>query len=515
MKEPVSRHRDTDLRGFIATRIRGLFTQPEDLTWANEVQANLFVAMMMFTAAFLVLLCFLSVLTGMFAAYRGILLSILFPLFILMLVPALICYRLRGKRVWLKLFLLGSCILAVSLLEFALTHRVILCFVFPILLSVRYYSGSLTAFTGLITSLALLLSSWISALVRVGLPDMNLVELPAGTVLETDVPAPLRDLVLSQTALDYRGLWRHALLQSYLPMFFLFLLIAFICALIAHRGRAVIVEVEKAERLTTELELAKTIQATMLPHTFPAFPERKEFDIYARTEPAKELGGDFYDFQMIGRNHLALLIADVAGKGIPAAMFMMAAKIVIQNLSKDRSHDPAKILKAVNRQIESNNPAEMFVTIWLGILEISPGQLLAANAGHEYPCVRHSGGDFSLLKDPHGLVLGAMGKTEYRSYEIQLEPGDTVFLYTDGVTEATDEEEELFGTERMLQALNQTPDAAVPRLVDNVRAAIRLFVKDAPQADDITLMALKYFGEAGRQESEESGPDVPQESAAE
>ena len=240
----------------------------------------------------------------------------------------------------------------------------------------------------------------------------------------------------------------------------------------------------------------------MIPNTFPAYPERKEFDLYARTEPAKELGGDFYDFQMIDKDHLALIIADVAGKGIPAAMFMMASKIIIQGLSKSRTHDPAKILKAVNRQIGANNPADMFVTLWLGILEISTGRLKAANAGHEYPCLRHNDGEYRLLKDPHGLVLGAMDESEYRDYELQLVPGDTFFVYTDGVTEAANAEGELFGTERMTEALNQEPNAPVAKLLDNVRGAIRLFVKEAPSSDDITMLALRYFGSEGKFEND-------------
>ena len=264
-----------------------------------------------------------------------------------------------------------------------------------------------------------------------------------------------------------------------------------------------------------ELELAKTIQSNMLPNTYPVFPERKEFDVYARTEPAKELGGDFFDFQMIDRDHLALIIADVAGKGIPAAMFMMASKIIIHNMAKNRNHDPAKILKAVNKQIGANNQSDMFVTLWLGILEISTGLLSAANAGHEYPCLMHKNRDFILLKDPHGLVLGAMDKTEYRSYEIQLVPGDTVFLYTDGVTEAMNAENEEFGLERMVDALNLELDVPVAKLVDNVRGAVGAFVGDAPQADDITMMVLRYFGEEGKPESDEPEAESEVEPEAE
>ena len=292
----------------------------------------------------------------------------------------------------------------------------------------------------------------------------------------------------------------------------LFLCAALFCLFLMQRKKAAAREQrdeeKNVERLSTELELAKNIQNNMLPSIYPAFPERKEFDVYARTEPAKELGGDFFDFQMIDREHLALIIADVAGKGIPAAMFMMASKIIIANLAKNRSHDPARILKAVNKQIGANNQSDMFVTLWLGILDLSTGLLSAANAGHEYPCLKHKEQPFRLLKDPHGLVLGVMDKTEYRSYDIQLVPGDTLFLYTDGVTEAVNAEMTEFGTERMVEALNRNPEATVAQLVDHVRDSITSFAGDAPQADDITMMALRYFGEEGKPgQAEETDSD--------
>ncbi len=287
-----------------------------------------------------------------------------------------------------------------------------------------------------------------------------------------------------------------------IPVFFLFLLSAVFCFFLARSTQAAVREhkddAENAERLSMELELAKNIQNNMLPSIYPAFPERREFDVYARMEPAKELGGDFFDFQMIDKDHLALIIADVAGKGIPAAMFMMASKIIIGNLSKNRSHDPSKILRTVNKQVGANSSADMFVTLWLGILELSTGLLSAANAGHEFPCLKHKDEPFKLLKDPHGSALGVMDKSEYRSYEIQLVPGDTLFLYTDGVTEAINPEREEFGTERMAEALNRDPDATVAQLVDHVRASINSFSGDTPQADDITMMALRYYGEEGK-----------------
>lgn len=494
------------------------FFSPDDIAWKNEIAANLFVAKVMLATAALDLVFIVLSMFDLFSVRRGTMLGILIPVFFFLLIPAFVCFRLKGEKKWLKLFLLPVYILVFALVELVLTHNVILCLVFPIILSVRYYSRALTICTGLLTSLVLLFSSWLSIVLRIGPLDLNLVHLQAGAVLQTSEPGTLREIVMSQAAIDYSHLWQHMLTQSFLPKFLLFLMITLLCGEIAFYGRTVIIqeqaEVKKTERLTMELELAKTIQNNMLPSIYPAFPERKEFDVYARMEPAKELGGDFYDFQMIDKDHLALIIADVSGKGIPAAMFMMASKIIINNLSKNRSHDPAKILRAVNKQIGMTNHAEMFVTLWLGILEISTGKLSAANAGHEYPCLKQNDESFSLLKDPHGLVLGALDNTVYRSYDIQLAPGDTLFLYTDGVTEAATTENELFGAERLVDALNLEPSAPVATLVDHVRSAITGFVGDAPQADDITMMALRYYGEAGRPDYVAESENASEEDAS-
>ncbi len=259
----------------------------------------------------------------------------------------------------------------------------------------------------------------------------------------------------------------------------------------AHMEQIQAITAEK-ERIGTELELATRIQAAMLPDKFPAFPERREFDIYAAMDPARAVGGDFYDFFMIDDDHLALVIADVSGKGIPAALFMMVSKILVKNYAMT-GLSPAKTLEAVNRQICANNREEMFVTVWLGILEISSGKLTAANAGHEYPTLMQAGG-FTILKDKHGLVIGGMEDAKYRDYECTLAPGDKLFVYTDGVPEATDAESRMFGTERMLAALNTAPAASPEQLLKNVRAAINDFVKEAEQFDDLTMLCLEYKG---------------------
>ena len=250
------------------------------------------------------------------------------------------------------------------------------------------------------------------------------------------------------------------------------------------------------ERIGTELALATRIQADMLPNIFPAFPERSEFDIYAMMDPAKEVGGDFYDFFLIDDDHLCMVIADVSGKGVPAALFMMASKIILANNAM-MGKSPAQILTDTNISICSNNREEMFVTSWLGILEISSGKLTAVNAGHEYPVLYRKGGRFELIQDKHGLVVGAFDYAVYREYELQLNPGDRLFVYTDGVPEATNGKDEFFGTERMLAALNVDAAAAPDVILRQVRRAVDEFVEDAEQFDDLTMLCFEYKGKAG------------------
>ncbi len=263
-------------------------------------------------------------------------------------------------------------------------------------------------------------------------------------------------------------------------------------------GRIETITAEK-ERVSTELSMATRIQAAMLPHVFPPFPERVEFDIFANMDPAKEVGGDFYDFFLIDEDRLGIVIADVSGKGVPAALFMMASKIILQSCAM-LGGSPAEILTKTNEAICSNNQEEMFVTVWMGILEISSGKLTAANAGHEFPALQKTpGGLLELVKDKHGFVIGGMPGMKYKEYELQMTPGTKLFLYTDGVPEATDDDGNMFGTERMLAALNEEPDAAPVRVLQNVRRAVDGFVKDAEKFDDLTMLCLEYKGKPSEQ----------------
>jgi len=261
-------------------------------------------------------------------------------------------------------------------------------------------------------------------------------------------------------------------------------------------GRIETITAEK-ERVSTELSMATQIQEGMLPNIYPAFPDRPEFDIYATMDPAREVGGDFYDFFLVDDDHLCMVMADVSGKGVPAALFMMASKIILQNNAM-MGKSPAQILSDTNAAICRNNKMEMFVTVWLGILEISTGKLTAANAGHEYPVLQKKpGGSFALLKDKHGFVIGGMPGMKYKDYELQLMPGMRLFLYTDGVPEATDADGVMYGNERMLAALNGNLNGTPMQMLGNVRTSVDGFVKSAEQFDDLTMLCLEYKGKDG------------------
>ena len=247
------------------------------------------------------------------------------------------------------------------------------------------------------------------------------------------------------------------------------------------------------ERIGTELELATQIQANILPRIFPPFPDRPELDLYAFMTPAKEVGGDFYDFFLIDDDHIGLVMADVSGKGVPAALFMMVAKTLIKNRVQS-GESPSEVLANVNAQLLEGDQAQLFVTVWLGILEISTGKGVAANAGHEHPVIRRADGHYELVTYRHSPAVATIEGIRFREHEFQMYPGDSLFVYTDGVPEATNASEELFGTDRMLEALNRDPDADPENVLRNVMHGINGFVAGAEQFDDITMLCLQYRG---------------------
>ena len=248
------------------------------------------------------------------------------------------------------------------------------------------------------------------------------------------------------------------------------------------------------ERIGTELAFAKAIQESSIPNEYPAFPDRSDFDIYGFMLPAKEVGGDFYNFFLIDDDHLGIVIGDVSGKGIPAALFMMVINILISNRAR-MGGTPADILDYVNKDVMEHNTSGMFVTVWLGILELSTGKVIAANAGHDDALICHKNRETAPVKTKHNIVIGAFEEAWYTNFEFTLEKGDKMLLYTDGLTEATDAHDQLFGRERAIQALDVYKDKSPKAIIEGVKSRVDEFVGQAPQFDDLTMLCLEFRNE--------------------
>ena len=260
---------------------------------------------------------------------------------------------------------------------------------------------------------------------------------------------------------------------------------------VAHSINAMTASLREKERIGAELELATNIQAHMLPCIFPAFPDHCEFDIYATMDPAKEVGGDFYDFFMLDEKNLAVVIADVSGKGVPAALFMVIAKTLIKNYTQT-GLEPSNVFTKVNQLLCDGNEAGLFVTAWMGVLNLETGTLTYVNAGHNPPMIKHADGGFTYLRSRAGFVLAGMDTVRYKQNELQMEPGDRLFLYTDGVTEATNIDKKLYGEQRLSDYLNAHIDDSVTDSLKGLKSDIDAYVGEAEQFDDITMLMLSF-----------------------
>jgi len=261
------------------------------------------------------------------------------------------------------------------------------------------------------------------------------------------------------------------------------------------------------EKIHSELMIAKKIQTSMLPYIFPAFPERKDLDIYALMDPAREIGGDFYDFFFVDKNHLALVIADVSGKGISAALFMVIAKILINNQLQN-GDSPSQVLRIVNERLCENNEAGMFVTCFIGVMDINTGKLIYSNAGHNPPLLyKRSENSCIPITKPHGFVLGGMKDVKYAQSEVYLYPGDILFLYTDGVTEAENTDGKLFSQGKLEEMIlnSASMNLEIRDLVTDLRGKIKEFAGKAERSDDITMLAFKNLTIGSREHSTKGG----------
>jgi sigma-B regulation protein RsbU (phosphoserine phosphatase) len=247
------------------------------------------------------------------------------------------------------------------------------------------------------------------------------------------------------------------------------------------------------ERISGELDAAAKIQMGILPKPGLQYDDMKEYDLAASMIPAREVGGDFYDIFMTDDRHIVLVIADVSGKGVPASLFMVAAKILIKYGMK-QGMSPEEVFSAANKRLIESNDMELFVTAWLVQIDLDTGECTEVNAGHEHPALRKTGGTFELIKYKHSPALAALEGMTFKERTFRLDPGDSLFVYTDGVTEATNGDVKLFGEERLISALNMNSSADPGEILSSVKTSIDEFVGDAPQFDDITMLAFRYNG---------------------
>ena len=445
----------------------------------NEKEANLYAARCMRVLAAVVAVIWVLNVLGGFIVPKAIMAVAGIGGILLLLLPSLLLRLINQNSPRLKLYILLCCILGITLLSAALPSHAILAWAVPVVLGCHYYSKrfsfGLLAVSVVCMAASLLIGAYF------GEWDSNLLK-----ALETDGPRVVTHDTIRRIVLFY-----------ILPRSLILCGVTIICSTLADRTRKLLERQIKdsadKQQIASELSVATHIQTSMLPRIFPAFPTQKEFDIYAIMNPAKEVGGDFYDFFLVDDDHLAVVIADVSGKGIPAALFMVTAKTLIKDHAQHGT-SPELVFTEVNHLLCETNDEGMFVTAWMGVLELSTGHLTYVNAGHNPPLLRRAGG-YDYLRSRPGFVLAGMDETRYRSYSLDLAPGDALFLYTDGVTEATNAEKQLYGEDRLADVLNANRDCAPEALLSAVKADVEAFVGQAPQFDDITVLSLCYYGQ--------------------
>lgn len=447
----------------------------------NEKEANLYAARCMRVLAVVVAVILVLNILGVFIVPKTIMAIAGIGGISLLFLPSLLLHIINQNSPRLKLYILLCCILGITLLSSALPSHAVLAWAVPVVLGCHYYSKRFSY--GLLAVSVVCMAASLIIGTYFGEWDSNLLK-----ALESDGMRVVTGDTIRRVVLFY-----------ILPRSLILCGVTIICSTLADRTRKLLERQIKdsadKQQIESELSVATHIQTSMLPRIFPAFPSQKEFDIYAIMNPAKEVGGDFYDFFMVDKDHLAAVVADVSGKGVPAALFMVIAKTLIKDHAQHGT-SPDVVFTEVNRLLCETNDEGMFVTAWMGILELSTGHLAYVNAGHNPPLLRRADGKYDYLRTRSGLVLAGMEETRYRSCSLELSPGDALFIYTDGVTEATDASGQLYGEARLAAVLNANRDCAPEPLLSAVRADVEAFVGQAPQFDDITALSLCYYGQS-------------------
>lgn len=465
----------------------------ENLLKENEQHANIVTSSTMLNLFWICLITWILVYIRVFKVDIMNMTAILLFATSLLLIPSLICYRRKGQGKGLKHILFICFTILLAFADMILKYNVTLVMILPIVLAARYYNKKFTLSIAIFTTFLFILSSIIS--IHFGQQDLNTYNLiiPKGTTIT--INNTLRDAV-TELDIDENTRLKNVFIHFFLPKLLIYNIVAFACVQISQSGKKLIRKQEEitknTQRIETELNLASAIQQNMLPPGENPFKEHNEIDIYATMIPAKEVGGDFYDMFLIDDTHLAICVADVSGKGIPGSLFMMISKILIKNVSMI-DMDPEIIFKRVNNMLCDGNKTDIFVTSWFGILNLKNGKLEFANAGHNPPIYYSAKkNQFEYLKTKPNFILAGMPNMEYKKNEIQMEQGDRIFLYTDGVVESNNKENQLYGEERLLTFLNTHKELNVEDTIKGIKQDIDTFVQESPQFDDITMLELLY-----------------------
>lgn len=455
----------------------------------NELDANRMMALVLNVTFVIVAVTWFLFEAGVFyirIPYRGLM---IFNLLLISLVNGISRY-LQYNKVWIKYLLMTASILVYAVTTMVLTYNVTFLAAIPILLSIRYFNEKYTIYISVISVIVFFIAYILGA--NYGMLDLNFVAYKPGTIIVTNDAMWLDDAVRG-IPYDSVKMLKNTIISNYFVKLLQLIIIS-----VASRQMVIccqhLLQKEKTlaegnARIGAELEMAEKIQKDMLPNIFPTFSEKKEFDLFASMTTAREVGGDFYDFFMIDENRLCIVIADVSGKGIPAAMFMMTAKTMIKDYALTQT-DTADIFTTVNDRLCDNNDAGMFATAWIGILDLRTRILQFTNAGHNFPMIQRNGMPCEALEKKHGLFLAGMEGIVYRQDEIQLSSGDRILLYTDGVTEAHNSQKELFGEDRLMNILNHTADKKGETVLSEILDQVETFAADTEQFDDITMLIL-------------------------
>ncbi len=466
----------------------------ESVLIENEIEANRVMSSVILASCAVILVIWFFMELGFLYPPKEIPRAMLTLSLLLMVAAVAVGRYYRFNKRWIKYMLMAVLIAAYAMLDATFTYNAVILMVIPTVMSSRYFSKKYTIIVAVVSYILFFASAAWGA--NHGELDLNSLELPRGTVISLGRYTWLIDAV-ENIQYDKKQMVLNVLGYSYAIKLFLSLITMLGSVMVAEQGRKMVIRQQKLTEesvgVSAELSVAAKIQVDMMPGIFPAFPDRGEFDLYASMTPALQVGGDFYDFYLVDEDHLALVMADVSDKGVPAAMFMIHVKNTISN-NVMQGKSPADAVMDANNVLCLNNTENMFVTLWLGILEISTGRMTVCNAGHERPVLRQKGCSFKQLRDTHGFAMGCIPDAEYQNYELQLEPGDKLFLYTDGVPEATDADLRQLGMDTALMALNKDPQASPKQMIDNVQTVIRAFVQEADQFDDITMLAFEYIG---------------------